>query len=114
MQGNLIDSRKIGSSIKALRLANHLTQEELASRVGYSVRNLRRIENLGTGSIDIVNYFAETFKVSALDILNGCFLFIKNLLRNTYWRPSSYITYSNLLFVHVQFRLSCKQLPHGF
>lgn len=77
MQGKLIDSRQIGLSIKALRVANHLTQEELADQVGYSVRNLRRIENFGTGSIDVVNYFAETFKVSALDILNGCFFIIK-------------------------------------
>ncbi len=73
MKGKLIDARVVGLSIKALRLANHLTQEELANRVGYSVRNLRRIENDGTVNIDTVNYFAEIFDVSALDILNGCF-----------------------------------------
>ena len=67
----LIDSRLVGKTIKALRLSLNLTQEDLADRVGYSVRNLRRIENDGTGSIDVVNTFADAFNVSALDILNG-------------------------------------------
>lgn len=83
---NLIDSRKIGKTIKSLRLNNHWTQDYLADIVGYSVRNLRRIENDGTVSIDIVNTFADIFNVSAIDILNGClFLQIKNIgdLRHT-------------------------------
>ena len=67
----LIDSHLIGKSIKALRLSKNWTQEHLADVIGYSVRNLRRIENDGTGSIDVVNTFAELFGVSALDILNG-------------------------------------------
>jgi len=71
----LIDSRKIGKTIKSLRKANNLTQSELADIVGYSVRNIRRIENDGTSSIDIVNTFADVFKVSALDILEGCLYF---------------------------------------
>ena len=73
-----IDSHLIGKSIKNLRLSHNLTQEDLADIIGYSVRNLRRIENNGTGSIDVVNTFADIFEVSALDILNGCFLFIQN------------------------------------
>ena len=66
----------IGQSIKSLRLSKNWTQDYLADVVGYSVRNLRRIENDGTGSIDVVNTFAELFGVSALDILNGCFLLV--------------------------------------
>ena len=72
----LIDSQKIGKTIKSLRKANNLTQRELADIVGYSVRNIRRIENDGTTSIDIVNTFADIFEMSALDILDGCFYFI--------------------------------------
>ena len=75
-----IDLHLVGQSIKALRQKNSWTQEYLADTVGYSVRNLRRIENDGTGSIDVVNTFADIFEVSALDILNGCFLFIKKAL----------------------------------
>ena len=67
----LIDSRLIGQSIKHLRLSRNWTQDYLADAVGYSVRNLRRIENDGTSSIDVVNTFADAFGVSALDILNG-------------------------------------------
>lgn len=81
MKNKQIDMCQIGKSIKALRLSNNLTQEELADRVGYSVRNLRRIENNGTGSIDVVNYFTDIFQVSALDILNGCFLLLKIILK---------------------------------
>ena len=73
-----IDSQMIGKTIKSLRKANNLTQEELAEIVGYSVRNIRRIENYGTTSIDVVNTFADVFKVSAIDILQGCFYFCSN------------------------------------
>ena len=90
-----IDSRLIGKSIKHLRLSRNWTQSYLADTVGYSVRNLRRIENDGTTSIDIVNTFAGIFEVSALDILSGDVFLVKK-----HWRPSSYNTYSNLLFTH--------------
>ena len=76
----IIDSRLIGTSIKHLRLSNNWTQEYLADIVGYSVRNLRRIENDGTSSIDVVNTFANIFKVSAVDILAGCFFVMLVLL----------------------------------
>ena len=69
--GKLIEPSLIGQTIKQLRLSRHWTQDYLADIVGYSVRNLRRIENDGTGSIDVVNTFAELFGVSAIDILNG-------------------------------------------
>ena len=67
----LVDSHLIGKSIKNLRLSRNWTQDYLADAVGYSVRNLRRIENDGTTSIDVVNAFADIFEVSALDILSG-------------------------------------------
>ena len=67
----LIEPSLIGQAIKQLRLSRNWTQDYLADIVGYSVRNLRRIENNGTGSIDVVNTFAGIFEVSALDILNG-------------------------------------------
>ena len=73
-----IDSRLIGQAIKHLRLSKNWTQDYLADAVGYSVRNLRRIENDGTSSIDIVNTFADIFNVSALDILTGCFFVYLN------------------------------------
>ena len=71
----LIESRLIGETIKALRKRSHLTQSDLAEAIGYSVRNIRRIETDGTASIDVVNIFASYFNVSAMDILNGCLLF---------------------------------------
>ncbi len=106
----LIDSRLIGQTIRQLRLQHHLTQSELAENIGYSTRNLRRIETDGTSSIDVVNTFAEYFGVEALDILEGVsfclYLFYKNKKRH--WRPSSYNTYSNLLFTHKHARLSIR------
>ena len=70
-----VDVRLVGQTIKQLRLNNHWTQGQLADAVGYSVRNLRRIESGETISIDTVNAVADVFKVSAIDILNGCLLF---------------------------------------
>lgn len=67
----LIDSRLVGKTIKHLRLSKNWTQDYLADTIGYSVRNLRRIENDGTTTFDVVNTFAELFGVSALDILAG-------------------------------------------
>ena len=67
----IIDIRLVGRSIKCLRLSKNWTQEDLANRAFYSVRNIRRIENDGTGSIDVVNTFADIFEVSAFDILKG-------------------------------------------
>ena len=80
MSKKIIDSHLIGQTIKALRLSKNWTQDYLADIVGYSVRNLRRIENDGTGSIDVVNTFADIFEVSAIDILSGdvSFYFFNN------------------------------------
>lgn len=101
-----IDSQMIGKTIKSLRKANNLTQEELAEIVGYSVRNIRRIENYGTTSIDVVNTFADVFKVSAIDILLGCLCFF--IKQKKHWQSSPYNVYSNLLFIHMHARLSYK------
>ena len=71
-----INSHLVGQTIKNLRVSRHWTQEQLAEAAFYSVRTLRRIENEGTGSIDVVNTFADIFEVSAIDILDGdVFLF---------------------------------------
>ena len=77
----VIDPILIGKSLKNLRLSNRWTQEYLADLVGYSVRKLRRIENVGTKNIEVINIFAKVFEVSIIDILNGCFLFIKNIYK---------------------------------
>ena len=68
---NKIDSRLVGQNIKHLRLSRNWTQDQLADLSFYSVRTLRRIENEGTSSIDVVNAFADIFGVSAIDILDG-------------------------------------------
>ena len=76
-----IEPRLIGKAIKQLRLSKNWTQSYLAESIGYSVRNIRRIENDGTTSIDIVITFADFFELSAIDILNGdvfC-LFLTNI-----------------------------------
>ena len=80
---NSIDIRMVGETIKQLRLSRNWTQDRLADAAGYSVRNLRRIENDGTASLDVVNTFAEIFQVSAVDILKGCLLFLSAGFRKT-------------------------------
>ena len=90
-----IDSRLIGQSIKHLRLSRNWTQSYLADTVGYSVRNLRRIENDGTTSIDIVNTFAGIFEVSALDILSGDVFFNKKSIGDLRHTTLTLICYSH-------------------
>ena len=95
----LIDSRLIGQTIKHLRLSRNWTQDYLADIVGYSVRNLRRIENDGTVSIDIVNTFADIFEVSAMDILSGDVSFFFNKkggLSSTFLASATFVIQSLL------------------
>lgn len=106
----LIDSHLIGQSIKALRLMNHLTQDDLADAIGYSTRNLRRIETDGTTSIEVVNAFAECFGVSALDILNGCFLFVLIKKKDIGDLRHTMLTLI-CIFTHVHARLSIRERP---
>jgi len=70
MDNNLtIDAKIIASNIKSLRDKLDLSQEEMAWKLGYSDRQLRRIERDGTNSINVINYIAETFNVPAISIL---------------------------------------------
>ena len=65
-----IDSLRIGQNIRKLRLANKMTQVELGDTLGYSERQIRRLETEGTYDIGVVNLIATTFNVSALNILS--------------------------------------------
>lgn len=62
-------SSKIAENIKALRLKNNLTQLEMAEVLGYSERQVRRLETEGTFSLQVINLISTAFKVSAWDIL---------------------------------------------
>ena len=70
-KNNLIDARIIASNIKSLRERLKLSQEDFAWKLGYSDRQLRRIERDGTNSINVINYIAEVFNVPAISILLG-------------------------------------------
>ena len=73
-----IDSLRIGKNIKALRLAKCMTQMEMGDLLGYSERQVRRLETDGTYNIGVINLIATTFNVSALNILSsdGMFWFL--------------------------------------
>ena len=73
MKEYYIDSKQIGGTLKFLRLANHLTQNELGEILGYSERTIRRIEVDGTLDLEVVNMYANKFKVPVIDILSGVF-----------------------------------------
>ena len=68
-KNNLIDARIIASNIKSLRERLNLSQEDFAWKLGYSDRQLRRIERDGTNSINVINYIAEVFNIPAISIL---------------------------------------------
>ena len=66
-----IDSLKIARNIRELRLRNFMTQEDMATILGYSERQIRRLETNGTYNLYIINLIAETFNVEITDILFG-------------------------------------------
>ena len=59
----------LGSRIKALRIANNFTQEQVADEIGVSRQKYARIEN-GANSItlDILSKVAHVFNVTVGDI----------------------------------------------
>ena len=63
------DSQRIARGIKAFRHKMALTQQEMAWKVGYSERQMRRLETEGTLNLGVLNTLAEKFNVSAMDIL---------------------------------------------
>ena len=66
-----IDSLRIGKNIRSIRLANELTQIEMGELLGYSERQIRRLETNGTYDSGVINLIAITFNVSALNILSS-------------------------------------------
>ena len=69
MDNLLIDANIIASNIKSLRERLNLSQEEMAWKLGYSDRQLRRIERDGTNSISVINYIASVLNIPAISIL---------------------------------------------
>ena len=66
-----IDSKGIARSIKDVRLKNNLTQIEMADVLGYSERQIRRLETDGTFNLEVLNLIALAFNVSVMDILSN-------------------------------------------
>ena len=64
-----IDALNIARNIKNVRLMNNLTQIEMADTLGYSERQIRRLETNGTYNLEVLNLIAITFGVSIKDIL---------------------------------------------
>lgn len=64
-----IDAITIARNIKNVRLDNNLTQIEMAETLGYSERQIRRLETDGTYNLEVINLIASTFEVSVKDIL---------------------------------------------
>jgi transcriptional regulator with XRE-family HTH domain len=70
--------RELGTRLKAQRLAQMLTQEELAVRAGLSMGTVKNIENKGQSSIESVvrlglalglaDHFQELFKLQVKSI----------------------------------------------
>ena len=91
-----IDSSRIGKNIRELRLANGMTQIEMGELLGYSERQIRRLETNGTYDIGVVNLIATSFNVSALSILSndGMFCFIYIFLNRTFRVLTLYIYFN--------------------
>ena len=61
---------KIAQNIKNIRLINQLTQVEMGNLLGYSERQIRRFETIGTSSFAVIKRISEVFNVSIMEILS--------------------------------------------
>lgn len=61
---------KIAQNIKNIRLINQLTQVEMGNLLGYSERQIRRFETIGTSSLTVIKRISEVFNVSIMEILS--------------------------------------------
>ena len=64
-----IKTSQIAENIKAIRVMFNLTQVEMADKLGYSERQIRRLESSGTSNLEVINLISTTFNISAWDIL---------------------------------------------
>lgn len=62
-------NEKLGSRIKALRIAKNFTQEQVADQIGVSRQKYARIESgVSSVTLDILSKFAEVLGVTVGDI----------------------------------------------
>ena len=67
-----MDQDKIGNFIKQIRLGNHLTQKELADKLGVTYQAVSKWENgKNITDIGILKQISEEFDVNIDEILNG-------------------------------------------
>ena len=64
-----IDSNRIAERIKHVRISRGLTQLEMGDKLGYSERQVRRLETEGTLNLGVINLISEVFNISCKDIL---------------------------------------------
>ena len=64
-----IDSFRIAENIKEIRLINNLTQIEMAEKLGYSERTIRRLESNGTYDIGVINLIAKQNNINVQSVL---------------------------------------------
>ncbi len=65
----IVESRTIALNIKKLRLSRNMTQFDMGDLLGYSDRQIRRLEKEGTMNIEVVNLVAKVFSTSVESIL---------------------------------------------
>ena len=64
-----LDSNRIAERIKHVRISRGLTQLEMGDKLGYSERQVRRLETEGTLNLGVINLISEVFNISCKDIL---------------------------------------------
>jgi DNA-binding XRE family transcriptional regulator len=57
--------------LSSFHRAYFMTQEDMADILGYSERQIRRLETTGTYNLYVISLIAETFNVEITDILFG-------------------------------------------
>ena len=78
-----MDTKKIGSFLKQLRIENHLTQEQLGQQIGVTNKTISRWE---TGNylppIECLILLSDFYKISINEILSGKRVLDENIKRS--------------------------------
>ncbi|MEJ1396378.1 MAG: helix-turn-helix transcriptional regulator [Candidatus Sedimenticola sp. (ex Thyasira tokunagai)] len=59
----------VGQRLRQAREDAGLTQQDASNRVGYSVRQIGRFENKGTGDLFVIQAFAEAYGIHVIKII---------------------------------------------
>lgn len=67
----LVKQEALANVFRQIRILSGLTQEDMAEILHVDTRQVRRYETVGTDRLNVVNNYAEAFKLDSISILSS-------------------------------------------